>query len=390
MLYRKYRPQKFSEIVGQEHVVKTLQGALESGRIGHAYLFAGSRGTGKTSLARVFAKTLNCAGFSKMREANFVEKPSIRRLVRHSLGDGGNFSEGGLPEPCNKCHLCVAATQGNLLDLIEIDAASNRGIDEIRNLKESALVAAPSGGYKIFVIDEVHALTKDAFNALLKIIEEPPSHVVFILATTEPHKILPTVLSRVQRFDFKRLNQDQISEKLKMMARKEGIKINDEAIKTIAMSADGALRDAEVALSKIQASADSIKAISVEDVNEILGLVSYKYFPEFVGYVLSNDRIKAMELIQKVYLSGTDMENFAGNLVEYARKVLMAKINPIVLASVNGMNDEEVKNISSLSQSVDGQRLIKMIVSFSDARNQIKYSPLPQLPLELAVIELTS
>lgn len=358
MLYRKYRPQTFSEIVGQEHVVKTLQGALESGRIGHAYLFTGSRGTGKTSLARVFAKALNC-------------------------------SKGGSVEPCNNCHFCLSANQGNLLDLIEIDAASNRGIDEIRNLKESALVAAPSGKYKIFIIDEVHMLTKDAFNALLKILEEPPKHVVFILATTEPHKILPTVLSRVQRFDFRRLNQVQISEKLKMMARKEGIKIADDAIKTIAMSSDGALRDAEVTLTKVQASTDSNKTISTEDINEILGLTSYKYYPEFVGYLLNNDRTGAMNLIQKVHTSGTDLENFTGKLIEYMRNILMSKINPVVLASVNGMNDEEVKSIAALGQSLDSQKLIKMIVSFSDARNQIKFSPLPQLPLELTVIEMT-
>ncbi len=358
MLYRKYRPQKFSDIIGQEHVVKTLQGALESGRVGHAYLFTGSRGTGKTSLARIFAKTLNCA----------------KRKIN---------------EPCNDCHFCLAANQGNLLDLIEIDAASNRGIDEIRNLKDSALVAAPSGGYKVFIIDEVHMLTKDAFNALLKILEEPPKHVVFILATTEPHKILPTVLSRVQRFDFKRLNQNQISGKLKIVARKEGIKIDDDAVKTIAMSADGALRDAEVSLAKVQSSVGSDKIIATEDVNEILGLVSYKFYPEFIGYLLNNDRSSAMDLIQKIYISGTDLENFTGNLVEYIRHVLIAKINPTVLASVSGMNDEETKNILVLGQSVDSQRLIKMIVSFSNARNEIKHSPVPQLPLELAVIELT-
>ena len=385
MLYRKYRPQNFSEIVGQEHVVKTLQGALESGRVGHAYLFTGSRGTGKTSLARIFAKALNCADFSKMRESNFAEKSSVRR----SLG------EGGLPEPCNQCDSCLAASQGNLLDLIEIDAASNRGIDEIRNLKDSALVATPSGGFKVFIIDEVHMLTKDAFNALLKILEEPPSHVVFILATTEPHKILPTVLSRVQRFDFKRLNQGQISGKLGMMARKEGIKINEEALKTIAMSADGALRDAEVALSKIQAclpvgeaSTDSTKAISVDEVNEMLGLVSYRYYPEFVSCLLGNDKTGALDLIQKIYLSGADLENFTGHLVEYMRKILMAKINPVVLASISGINDEETKSILALGQNTDGQKLIRIIVSFSNARNEIKHSPVPQLPLELAVIEL--
>ena len=233
-------------------------------------------------------------------------------------------------------------------------------------------------------------LTKDAFNALLKVLEEPPKHVVFILATTEPHKILPTVLSRVQRFDFKRLNQGQISEKLKMMARKEGIKIADEAIKTIAISADGALRDAEVSLSKVQASVESDKTIVAEDINEILGLASYKCYPEFVGHILNNDRSGAVELIQKVYLSGADLENFTGNLVEYMRNILMAKINPAVLASVSGMNDEETKNMSLSAQGIDGQKLIKMIVSFSNARNEIKHSPIPQLPLELAIIELTN
>lgn len=338
-------------------MVKTLQGALESGRVGHAYLFTGSRGTGKTSLARVFAKALNC-----------VQKRGS--------------------EPCNDCHFCLSANQGNLLDLIEIDAASNRGIDEIRNLKDSALVAAPSGGFKVFIIDEVHALTKDAFNALLKILEEPPAHVVFILATTEPHKILPTVLSRVQRFDFKRLNQGQISEKLKMMARKEGINISDDAVKIIAMSADGALRDAEVALSKVQASVNSAEDITTKEVNEILGVASYRYYPEFVGYLINNDKLRAMDMIQNIYIAGIDLENFTGNLLEYMRNVLMAKINPAILTSVNGMNDEETKNISALGQNVDSRKLIKMIVSLSNARNEIKHSPIPQLPLELAILEL--
>ncbi|MEK7603775.1 MAG: DNA polymerase III subunit gamma/tau [Patescibacteria group bacterium] len=362
MLYRKYRPQKFSEVVGQEHVVKTLQGALESGRVGHAYLFAGSRGTGKTSLARIFAKALNCA----------------------------EFKSKGKDVPCDKCSACLSVNNGISLDLIEIDAASRTGVDDIRELNESAMVSAPSGGYKVFIIDEVHMLSKSAFNALLKTLEEPPAHVIFILATTEPHKILPTVLSRVQRFDFKRLNHSQISNKLKLMAEKEGIKITDEAIKTIAMSADGALRDAEVALSKIQASTQSAREINDDEVSEILGLASYRYYPEFIGYILNNDRIGAINLIQKIYLSGIDLENFTGNLVEYMRKILMAKINPAVLASVNGMNGEEIQNISALGQGVEGQRLVKIIVSLSTARNEIKYSPVPQLPLELAIIELTN
>src|SRR3989339_1286739 len=222
MLYRKYRPQTFAEVVGQDHIIKTLTGGLISGRIGHAYLFTGPRGTGKTSVARVFAKSLNC----------------------HNLSKDGN--------PDNKCDSCSIMNEGRSMDLIEIDAASNRGIEDIRNLKESALVAAPSGKYKVFIIDEVHMLSKDAFNALLKILEEPPAHVIFILATTESHKILPTVLSRVQRFDFKRLTPSQIFTKLKEVAKTEKINIEDEGLKAIAVSSDGALRDAEVSLSKLR------------------------------------------------------------------------------------------------------------------------------------------
>src|SRR3989338_4160371 len=255
-LYRKYRPQTFDEVVGQEHVVRTLKGALTSGRKGHAYLFCGPRGTGKTTIARLFAKALNCTNFSKISDGNFTEKLSVRR----------SFSEGGLDVPCNKCDNCLAVNEGRSLDLIEIDAASNRGIDEIRNLKESAMVAAPGGGYKTFLIDEVHALTKDAFNALLKIIEEPPAHVVFVLATTEPHKILPTVLSRVQRFYFNRLTNKEIYDKLKAIAKEEGVNIEEDGLKAIASSSDGALRDAEVMLTKVVTTSQE-KNISAEAIH---------------------------------------------------------------------------------------------------------------------------
>ena len=228
MLYRKYRPQIFSQLVGQEHVVKTLQGALLSGRVGQAYLFTGPRGTGKTTIARIFAKALNCPD----------------RQSRSGILDSQKTNLDA-SEPCNKCPSCLASNNGTSLDLIEIDAASNRGIDEIRALKESAQVAAPSGGYKVFLIDEVHMLTKDSFNALLKILEEPPAHVVFILATTEPHKILATVLSRVQRFDFKRITPSEMVTKLKSITQAEKIQIDDSALLAIAKSSDGALRDAE-------------------------------------------------------------------------------------------------------------------------------------------------
>ena len=347
MLYRKYRPQIFAQVVGQEHVVRTLKGALMTGRIGHAYLFTGPRGTGKTTLARIFAKALNCEKIGK---------------------DG---------DPDNSCSSCVVTNEGRSMDLIEIDAASNRGIDEIRNLKESALVAAPSGGYKVFVVDEVHMLTKDAFNALLKILEEPPSHVVFILATTEPHKILPTVLSRVQRFDFRRLTPSQIFTKLKEVAKAEKINIEDEGLKAIAVSSDGALRDAEVSLSKLRSYQGKI---SIDDVTNALGLVPFKYHPEFFGYLVANDKISALKFIQRIHESGVDLEHFTKEFIEYLRKVLMFKINPATLTAIG---EEPVQN-----WQVDGVKLVKMINLFTSARNEIKTSPVVQLPLELAVLEL--
>src|SRR3989338_3365716 len=346
MLYRKYRPQTFAQVVGQEHVVKTLKGALMTGRIGHAYLFTGPRGTGKTTLARIFAKALNCK----------------------KIKDG---------EPCNECDSCVGVNQGNLLDVVEVDAASQTGVENIRELTDSAIVAAPSGGYKVFIIDEVHMLSKSAFNALLKTLEEPPSHVVFVLATTEPHKILPTVLSRVQRFDFRRLAPGQIFIKLKEVAKSEKINVEDEGLKAIAVSSDGALRDAEVSLSKFRSHQDKI---TVDDVNDALGLVPFKYYPEFMGYLVANDKVSALKFIQRIHDSGVDLEHFTKDFIEYIRKVMMLKINPAVLTTVG---EDPVQN-----WQVDGVKLIKMINIFTLARNEIKTSPVVQLPLELAVLEL--
>lgn len=351
-LYRKYRPRTFSEVVGQEHVVRTLQGSLATGRIGHAFLFTGPRGTGKTTLARVFARSLNCDS-------------------RHKDGN-----------PCDDCDFCKAVNVGNSLDVIEIDAASNRGIEEIRNLKESALVAAPGGKFKVFIIDEVHMLTKDAFNALLKILEEPPAHVVFMLATTEPHKILPTVLSRVQRFDLKRLTPAQIFEKLKTISGAEKLNIEDGVLKLIASSADGALRDAEVSLAKVRSVAGSGK-ITAEVVTESLGLIPANYHPEFFGYLVSGNQAAAIGLIQKMHDSGVDLENFAKDFLEYSRKVLMAKINPAVLVSVG----EELPESGMLSQQLESKKFVRLIQLFTSARNEMKSSPIAQLPLELAVLE---
>lgn len=374
MLYRKYRPQIFSQLVGQEHVVKTLEGALLSGRVGQAYLFTGPRGTGKTTIARIFAKALNCANFAKMREANFDAKSSVLR----SLG------EGGLSIPCNHCEACLSVNNGTSLDLIEIDAASNRGIDEIRALKESAQVAAPSGGYKVFLIDEVHMLTKDSFNALLKILEEPPAHVVFILATTEPHKILATVLSRVQRFDFKRITPAEMVTKLKSISKAEKIQIDDNALLAIAKSSDGALRDAEVALTKIRSMIPSGQ-ISLAQVSSLLGLIPHTYHPEFLGFLASGDQASAVGLIHTIHDAGMDLEHFTKEFISYTRGALLSRVNPTLSASIEG--PEAHKEFSTFS-AIDNDKLIKIINAFTLARSQIKFSPIPQLPLELAVMSL--
>ncbi len=339
MLYRKYRPKNFNEVVGQEHIKKTLLGSLTSGHLGHAYLFTGPRGTGKTTVARIFAKCLNCANRSK---------------------DGN---------PCDKCDSCLGIDQNRSMDLIEIDAASNRGIDEIRNLKESAMVSAPSGKYKIFIIDEVHMLTKDAFNALLKILEEPPAHIVFILATTESHKILSTVLSRVQRFDFKRLSDNEIASKLKLVAKSENIKIDNGGLATIANAADGAMRDAEVLLEKLRSSMAKGQEVDEMTVAELLELVPNKYLTEFLQCMIEKRNRDAIAIVGKIYESGIDLDNFLKNLIEYMRNSLMA-----IISNDNG------------AMTVDPKLLVKFIRVFADARSELKNYPIPTLAVEMAIL----
>lgn len=362
MLYRKYRPQVFSDIAGQAHIVKTLSGALTGKRIGHAYLFCGPRGTGKTTIARIFAKAVNCDQY-----------------LLYEKGENKDISN----VPCSICESCLAITQNRSLDIVEIDAASNRGIDEIRSLKESALVASLGGRKKVFIIDEVHMLTKDAFNALLKILEEPPSHVLFILATTEAHKIIPTVLSRVQRFDFHRLSEETIHEKLRKIVHSENIAISNDGLETISRAADGALRDAEVLLTKIQSiNGASANELNGEDVARMLGIVPVSFYDKFFRALAEKNSKECLDIINEIFEFGLDIEQFVGSFLSYSRSILLSKA---------GTDDQtDYKEIKKMGEMVDQNRLIIIITRLTLARSQMKYAPVTQLPLEIAVLELCS
>ena len=350
VLYRKYRPTSFSEVEGQEHVVKTLQGALSLGRVSHAYLFAGPRGSGKTTIARLLAKALNC--------------------------------EKGKGNICGVCKHC----EGSAIDLVEMDAASNRGIDEIRNLRESARSAPLEGKYKIFLIDEVHMLTKDAFNALLKILEEPPEHVIFILATTEPYKILPTVLSRVQRFDFRRLSIQQIENKLKRVAKQEKVKIPNEVFNVLALNADGSLRDAESNLAKLISFVGD--EVTLEDAQNILGVIPIKMHQEFIETIINKNSEEGIRYINNMYESGIDLPNFTDSLLEYLRKMMVLRSAPSTVEIFSTkLTPEHLTMVQEQANRLSIKNLAVLVAVFAKAKENLKSSPIPQLPLELAFLE---
>jgi DNA polymerase-3 subunit gamma/tau len=358
MLYRTYRPTAWKDVVGQEHVVRTLTGALAAGRVGHAYLFAGPRGTGKTTMARIFAKAINCTAAKE--------------------------------RPCDRCASCVAINEGVAMDLIEIDAASNRGIDDVRALKETAGTASAVATHKVFIVDEVHMLSKDAFNALLKLLEEPPAHVIFVLATTEAHKILPTVLSRVQRFDFKKLTREQICSKLASIAKSERVTLEPEAAQVIAAASDGALRDAEVMLTKLVSHAGT-RAVTTELCHEVLGLVPLHWHAQLLSHLANHDQAGALAFLSQVSHQGADIDQLAKGFLEYLRQVMISKIDPTILATAGlAMADGQAQQLDHYAKTLDGKQLVRMIQVFTTARAQIKASPIATLPLELAVISLTS
>ena len=359
-LYRKHRPTLFSEISGQSHIVQTLCNAIKNDRIGQAYLFTGSRGIGKTTLARIFSKTVNCL------------KP-IKKTGKIST------------EPCNKCTNCLAIMNNKTIDINEIDAASHTGVDNIRQLKENINLTPSLLKYKIYIIDEVHMLSIGAFNALLKTLEEPPAHAIFILATTEFHKIPETIVSRCQRFNFNRLTQKQIIERLKQIAKKEKVKIDDLALEIIATEAEGGMRDAESILNQIISLED--KNITGEEVNQILGISPQNNIIEFIEKLLNDDIKNILKQIENLQNEGVYLVNFNKTILSVLRSLIIHKINPDINKEKSIFSPENSKKLDKLSTTNDISDLVLAIDLLQKSLVNSKNNPIPQLPLELAVIE---
>ena len=349
VFYRKWRPQTLAEVVGQEHITKMLRNALETGRVAHAYLFCGPRGTGKTSTGRILAKAINCL----------------------SNGKG---------EPCNVCDMCQSITKGSALDIIEIDAASNRKIDDVRDLREKVRFAPNAARYKVYIIDEVHMLTTEASNALLKTLEEPPSHTVFILATTEPHKLLPTILSRCQRFDFHKLSHNAVVSKLMRVCQEEGITIEPQGLGLIAKSVSGSLRDAENLLQQMAVYyGDKIDTREVEDT---LGITTDSRVRELAGQIVGKNIAVGLSIVNSVVADGLDLQQFNRGLVEYLRNMLLVKSG--AAASVD-VASEELAEIRALADGISVENIVTSLKLFGEVDlRSVEYSA---LPLELALVE---
>ena len=399
VLYRKYRPKDFAEVVGQDHIVSVLKRQIQSGRVAHAYLFSGPRGVGKTTVARIVAKAVNCTNVPGGSGGNAAGTLSTRQspllAPNRSPGPRGLLSplppkekgDGGLPIPCNACPSCTVFNAGRALKLIEIDAASNRGIDEIRELRDAVRFAPAEGRKKVYIIDEVHQLTKDAFNALLKTLEEPPPHAMFILATTELEKVLPTIVSRTQHFDFRRPRETVIRDRITAIAKAEGVKLEPDAATAIAFVAEGAMRDAEGMLGKILATGAS--PIALADVEEILGIPKREALVTLSGHIGSRRLKEAIELLNALYYRGYEMDYLTKLLIGFFRDALLAKTttNPDG-APAASMLPEGRDALAAHLAAYSSNDLARAISALIDAVELSRRSPIPQLPLELALVEI--
>ncbi|MCK9309490.1 MAG: DNA polymerase III subunit gamma/tau [Candidatus Cloacimonetes bacterium] len=351
VLARKYRPQSFKEVYAQDHVTEILQSAISSARIAHAYLFTGPRGVGKTSLARIMAKSLNC-----------VHGPTIN--------------------PCNICSNCIEITTGTSTDVIEIDGASNTGVDDIRELQRELLYAPSASKYKIYIIDEVHMLSKNAFNALLKTLEEPPDNVVFIFATTEPQKVLPTIISRCQRYDFKRIPIEAIVQRLKDLSVTEEIKIDSESLYLIARKADGGMRDALSLLD--QAISYCMDNITIDKVRQIFGLIPNQLYYQFMQLINAKDAKGLIGELHQVFEQGTDLQEFITNMLEFIRVLILRKLG----VEIRDISQEELPFFDELGEIFPQNKLLYMMSYLIACKADLKSSSNPYLILEALMIKL--
>lgn len=353
VLYRKYRPKVFADVYGQEHVTSTLKNEIKEGRIAHAYLFTGSRGTGKTTCAKILAKAVNCE----------------------------NSVDG---EPCNECEVCKGLDNGTIYDVVEIDAASNNGVDNIRDLREEANYTPSRGKYRVYIIDEVHMLSTGAFNALLKTLEEPPAHVIFILATTEVHKLPATILSRCQRFDFKRIQPETMSIRLKQVAELEGMELSDDAAILIARIADGALRDG---LSILDQCAGRSKKIDSSLVSEVAGLAGREALYKLTDCINNQDSSSAMSVISELYQNSYDMERLCVEMINHLRNFLIVK----TVKDSRGLiicTDDEYNSIVSSAESFTLENVIYALDLFQDTLTKIKSGANARVELEMSFVKL--
>ena len=349
-LYRRFRPTTFSEVVGQEHIVKTLKNEIINDRIGHAYLFNGGRGTGKTSCAKILARAVNCL----------------------------NPKDG---EPCNECEICKAAIEGSLTDVVEMDAASNNSVDDIRAIRDEVNFLPTLAKYRVYIIDEVHMLSAGAFNALLKTLEEPPAHVNFILATTEPQKLPTTILSRCQRFDFKKISASNIEKRLDFVCKESKINITNEAKKLIAILAEGAMRDA---LSILERCMQEEEEITEDLVKDLVGIPKTESISKLTKNIIAKDAMEAMKCIDEVVNEGKDLSNYLWEIIKYVKDILVYKTG----TKLEIYSEAELAQIKELSDMVTKERMINIIYDLSTLQNDMKWSSQKLIMFQVGIIKL--